>query len=91
MKFTTIDATATIGWRGTFAAKHDKVNKPAKQRDGYSVHNLYYRWQSQRLNNITVITVDVGIGSPADTKYQHVFAGAFAQGRNYHVQTSFQC
>ncbi|MDT8399507.1 MAG: TonB-dependent hemoglobin/transferrin/lactoferrin family receptor [Pseudomonadales bacterium] len=74
-----------LGWRGRFAAQHDKVNDPVDARPGYGVHDLYYQWTPGRGS----LVFNLGIDNVFDKDYERVFAGSPEPGRNFNMQVSY--
>lgn len=78
---------SVIGWRGTFAATHYKVSDSDNRRDSFSVHDIYYQWQPEKISNLTV---NLGVDNLFDKDYSRVFAGSVERGRNYKIQASYE-
>lgn len=78
---------SVVGWKSTFADRHDKVNDAENARDGYSVHDVYYQVQPAKLGNVTI---NIGIDNVFDKNYERVFAGSPEPGRNYKMQVNYK-
>jgi len=86
VKVPEIDSLA--GWRGQFAAKFDKVDDPAEERDAYQVHDLFFAWQPTE-GPLEGLRVDLGVDNIFDANYERVFAGVPEPGRNFKALVSY--
>jgi hemoglobin/transferrin/lactoferrin receptor protein len=71
-----------VGWRLLAADEFDNVSDPADERDGYTVHDLYFAWTPGE-GVLEGLRVDLGIDNVFDKAYSRVFTGALEPGRNF--------
>ena len=71
-----------IGYRVTGVEGHDRVIASGDIREGYTVHDVYYQWTPQEIENFTL---NLGIDNIYDKAYATVFPGSLDPGRNYKV------
>lgn len=76
-----------VGWRSSFAKRHDNVNDPAEERDAYDVYDIYYQLQPKKLDNLTI---NLGVDNVFDENYERAFSGSPEIGRNYKLQVSYK-
>jgi len=77
-----------LGWRMIAADDFDKVNDPAEERDGYTVHDVYFAWAPSQ-GALEGLRVDLGIDNAFDKSYERVFTDAKEPGRNFKVLISY--
>ena len=86
------EINAVLGWRMLAAAKFDKVNDPAEERDGYTVHDFYLTWQpsDEFLNGLlSGLRIDLGVDNAFDKAYSRVFTDVTEAGRNFKALVSY--
>jgi hemoglobin/transferrin/lactoferrin receptor protein len=71
-----------VGWRMLAADEFDNVSDPAEERDGYTVHDVYFAWTPQD-GLLEGLRVDLGVDNVFDKSYARVFTGALEPGRNF--------
>lgn len=77
-----------IGWRMLAADKFDNVNSPGDERDGYTVHDVYFAWRPSE-KSIKGLRADLGIDNVFDKSYSRVFTGAKEAGRNFKASLGY--
>lgn len=82
------EINSLVGWRMLAADKFDEVNTEAEERDGYTVHDVYFSWQPTD-NLLEGVRVDLGIDNLFDKSYARVNTDAKEQGRNYKGLVSY--
>ncbi len=77
-----------VGWRSTFAAKFDKVDDEAEERDAYDVHDIFFAWEPSD-GLLKGLRLDLGVDNLFDENYDRVFAGVPEQGINFKGLVSY--
>lgn len=77
-----------VGWRVTAAAKFDKVDDEAEERDGYVTHDIYAAWQPGE-GPLDGLRLDLGVDNVFDKSYARVFTDAKEAGINVKGQISY--
>ena len=85
-----------VGWRAKFTDDHDKVpgseNRQGiktAQRDGYALHDLYYRWAPQD-KDLKSLVVDLGVENLLDRGYTKDFTSLTQEGRSFVAKASYK-
>jgi hemoglobin/transferrin/lactoferrin receptor protein len=86
VKVPEIDSLA--GWRSQWAAKFDKTDDPAEERDAYNVHDIFFAWQPSD-GPLEGLRLDLGIDNIFDVDYERVYAGVPEPGRNFKALVSY--
>ena len=77
-----------LGWRGRRAADNDKVFSTDMPTEGYTVHDIYYRW---RPRGVSSLILDMGIENVLDKRYRKRFTGdLYEEGVSYTARLSYQ-
>ncbi|WP_300530072.1 TonB-dependent receptor [Maricaulis sp.] len=76
-----------LGSRIEWAGKYDQPAETAEHRDGYTVVDLYARWQPLVDNGLTL---NAGIENAFDEDYERVFAGVSEAGRSLRLDVSWR-
>lgn len=76
----------TFGARAEFAGDFDKTNDPALEREGYTVVDLYGRWQPLADRGFAV---SAGVDNVFDEDYSRTVAGASEAGRGFRIDLSW--
>ena len=85
-----------VGWRASFTDDHDKVpgsensqGVKTSQRDGYALHDIYYRWAPQD-KNLKSLVVDLGVENLFDRGYTKDFTSVTQEGRSFVGKVSYK-
>ena len=77
-----------LGWRGRQAADNDRVTSDDMPTEGYTVHDIYYRWKPR---NMPSLTLDIGVENILDERYRKRFTGdLYEEGVSYTARLSYQ-
>lgn len=79
------DRPLTVGIRSVLAAKFDKVNDAADERQGYGKHDVYVNWQPSRK-----LAAHFAIDNVLNKAYQTANANAYGKARNFKVVLSYR-
>jgi hemoglobin/transferrin/lactoferrin receptor protein len=82
-------SNGTIGWRTRMAEENDELPETEISTKGYSVHNLYYRWQNKDEGKEKLV-IDLGIDNVTDKAYSRRFSGLYEEGRSYVARVAYQ-
>ncbi len=85
-----------VGWRASFTDDHDKVpgsenrqGVKTAQRDGYALHDIYYRWAPQD-KDLKSLVVDLGVENLLDKGYTKDFTSLTQEGRSFVAKASYK-
>ncbi|PHQ67222.1 MAG: hypothetical protein COB93_11285 [Sneathiella sp.] len=78
-----------FGVRGRFAAANDRVGSADVSTAGYSVYDIYYRWNPSD-PGLESLTLDLGVSNILDKAYTTTFASLLDEGRSYNVRVSYK-
>jgi hemoglobin/transferrin/lactoferrin receptor protein len=87
--YTVAPISSVFGFRSRFTAENDRVSSGNQATDGYSVHDIYYRWAPSK-NDLQNLTVDLGISNLFDKKYSKRYATLKEEGRSFNVKASYK-
>lgn len=91
LSYTAQSIGSTFGWRHRKADDNDRVSGRDRPSDGYEVHDIYYRWQSNgSRNNRNGLTIDLGVENVGDTDYVKRFTALKEEGRSYVAKVSYR-
>jgi len=77
----------TLGSRVEWAADYDKPLDTADHREGYTVVDLYARWQPLADHGLVI---NAGIDNAFDDDFERVFAGVSEPGRSYRLDLGWR-
>ncbi len=83
------DIDSVAGWRGRFAQKNDKVGFNDAPTDGYSVHDVYYRWTPDD-KGLESLTFDAGVENVFDKPYARRFSTVLEEGRSFVARVTYR-
>jgi hemoglobin/transferrin/lactoferrin receptor protein len=83
------NSNSTIGWTTRIAEENDELPATETSTKGYSVYNLYYRWQNKDVGEDRLV-IDLGIDNITDKTYARRFSSLFEEGRSYVARVAYQ-
>ena len=89
ISYTPPGSNSTFGIRGRFAEGNDEVPATETPTDGYSIYDLYYRWQKGKVGKENLV-IDLGVENITDKAYTRRFAGLLEEGRSYGARIAYQ-
>ncbi|BAZ93526.1 TonB-dependent receptor [Thiohalobacter sp. COW1] len=80
----------SVGWRGAFHQRQDRVPTGAPETPGYSVHDLYLTWLPLVPQAVDDMQLNLGVDNVFDKEYRPHLSTLPAVGRNVKVSLSLQ-
>ena len=89
LSYQLVEMNSVMGWKTRFAQDNDHVGDNETTTDGYTVHDIYYRWSSDA-ENLQELTLDLGIENLFDESYTRRFETLLEEGRSFTANLAYQ-